>query len=186
MKSSRSPCFEERVVAFAPVLRAFLRRRTKDADVANDIAQDVLLKAFGNRRAIRDTARVEAWLYRTARRALIDHHRQARRLKTVAAADIAAEVDRRKAMIESIARAARAYLDALPPTYRDAVRLAEEEELPAAEVARRLGISLTAAKSRVRRGKMLVRRLLEGCCAFEYDCAGRIVECDMRRGASCP
>ena len=56
------------------------------------------------------------------------------------------------------------------------VKLADYEGLPQAEIGRRLGISLAAAKSRIRRGRQRVRALLEECCVMVYDRRGKVVD----------
>jgi RNA polymerase sigma-70 factor, ECF subfamily len=49
----------------------------------------------------------------------------------------------------------------LPEGYRGAVRLAEVEGLSQQEVADRLGLSLSGAKSRVQRGRVLLKGVLD-------------------------
>ena len=55
-------------------------------------------------------------------------------------------------------------VDRLPETYRDAVRWSELEEVQQREVARRLGISLSGAKSRSSAAARCCVRLVEACC----------------------
>lgn len=177
--------FDERVTQFAPVLRAFVGRRVNCNATADDLTQETLLKAFRARDSLRDATRLEAWLYQTARRTLVDHHRRKRPGATIKADELPAEKTPDDAVTAAVARAARCYLGTLPAIYQDAVRLAEEEGLPLHEVACRLGISLTAAKSRVRRGKQQVRELIEACCALKFDARGRVVDYEVRRCQPC-
>jgi DNA-directed RNA polymerase specialized sigma24 family protein len=46
--------------------------------VADDLAQETMLKVFRSRAALRDGPRLEAWLYRSARTTLIDFYRRQR------------------------------------------------------------------------------------------------------------
>jgi RNA polymerase sigma-70 factor (ECF subfamily) len=55
-------------------------------------------------------------------------------------------------------------IERLPDTYRDAVRLSEIEGVPQRDVAQRLGVSLSGAKSRVQRGRERLRELVGACC----------------------
>ena len=52
-------------------------------------------------------------------------------------------------------------VDSLPPSYRTVYQLRDVEELPGNEVARRLGISLGAMKSRLHRARELLRQNLD-------------------------
>jgi RNA polymerase sigma-70 factor (ECF subfamily) len=58
--------------------------------------------------------------------------------------------------------------------------LAEIEGLTQQQVADRLGLSLSGAKSRVQRGRALLRDVLDQCCTFQFDHAGRLMDCDPR------
>jgi RNA polymerase sigma-70 factor (ECF subfamily) len=53
------------------------------------------------------------------------------------------------------------------------VRLAELEGLSGPQVAARLGLSVSGAKSRVQRGRALVKQALDACCRFEFDRRGK-------------
>ena len=45
-----------------------------------------------------------------------------------------------------------------------------------------VAVSLSGMKSRVQRGRVRLRALLEGCCEVALDARGRIVGCDRRPG----
>lgn len=63
----------------------------------------------------------------------------------------------------------------LPDPYQQAVRLFELEGVPQQEIADRLGLSLSGAKSRVQRGRDRLRALLFDCCTFERDRRGNVI-----------
>lgn len=175
-----------RLTEFAPQLRSFMRRRVRCAATVDDLTQETLARAWKKLPGLRDHERFEAWIYRLARNILIDHLRRNRPKVEIDADTLSGDLpDPVGEITRCVARAARCYLGTLPGKYQEAVRLAEEEGLPHAEVARRLGISLTAAKSRIQRGRQLVREKLEACCRFEFDPRGRIVDCALRRPC-CP
>jgi len=44
------------------------------------------------------------------------------------------------------------------------------------DVAERTGLSLSGAKSRVQRGRAMVKGMLEDCCRFEIDHRGTVVD----------
>lgn len=68
----------------------------------------------------------------------------------------------------------------LPDGYREAVQLAEIEEQTQQDVADRLGLSLSGAKSRIQRGRAMLKDVLEACCSFELDGRGRVMGCDPK------
>jgi RNA polymerase sigma-70 factor (ECF subfamily) len=48
------------------------------------------------------------------------------------------------------------------------------------ELARHLGLGLSAAKSRVQRAREMVRARVEKCCHLEFDAYGTMVDCRRR------
>ncbi len=143
-------------------LRRFVARRVNDRHEAEDIVQDVLLHAHEALAQLRDAERLPAWLARSAAHRVIDHHR-ARRPFEELPEDLAAE-EPEDQPVQRLAPCLPAMVEQLPPLYRDAVRWSELEGLPQREVAQRLGVSLSGAKSRVQRGREQLRRLVEACC----------------------
>ena len=123
----RSP-FEQSLAAARPKLRAFRRKRVGCDATADDLAQETLIKAFRARESLRDATRLEAWMYRIARRALIDHRRTAKPDERLSEEPIA-ELERDRWVTEVVARAAQCYIGLLPAAYREPVRLAEIDAL---------------------------------------------------------
>jgi len=81
----------------------------------------------------------------------------------------------------------RYYVNAcLPQKYAEALLLSDLEGLTQHEVAARLGLSLSGAKSRVQRARRLLREAFLRCCHFEFDRRGHIIDygprcCDSAR-----
>ena len=75
------------------------------------------------------------------------------------------------------------FLDALPEKYREALYLVEIEGLSQKELAERLNISYSGAKSRVQRGREKLKEALLECCRISTDVYGNVVE--YRRREKC-
>lgn len=71
-------------------------------------------------------------------------------------------------------------VQSLPDGYREAVQLAEADGLSQQEVADRLGLSRSAAKSRIQRGRGMLKDSLEQCCRFEFDRRGNMIDYDPK------
>lgn len=177
--------FDAGVLEFAPRLRAFIRRRVRDDSVADDLTQETLLKVYRSRATLRDEARLEAWLYRIARGTIIDHHRRQRPQEELPAALAGETPDEMVAMRAPVLASMKRFLEELPESYREPVRLAELEGLPLARIALRLDLSLTAVKSRVQRGRALLKKKLQACCRFEFDRLGQMIGYERRRQLCC-
>ena len=179
-----SRAFEREVVGFAEQLRAFIRARISDPADAEDVAQEVFLKVFRGRGTLRDPAKLNAWLYRTARSTIIDHYRKRRPTEEVPAT-LAAESELPDDLAKRLQRSVRRFMATLPYAYRRPLELAEIEGLTARAVAAELGLTETAAKSRIARGRSMLREKLTQCCKFEFDPFGKIIDCQERAPCAC-
>jgi RNA polymerase sigma-70 factor, ECF subfamily len=171
-----SPAPEAILAAFLPKLRAFLGRRVSNQADAEDLAQEILLRVHQGARHLSDQTRITSWIWQIARNALIDYYRardirsaQAEIPGDLAGADGGESLD---AVVESWLEPT---IRTLPEPYREALLLSEIQGLPQVDVAERLSISLSGAKSRVQRGRLKLRDALLTCCRFEFDRRGRIV-----------
>ena len=163
-------------------LRQFIRRRVSDDHVADDLLQETFVRVHRNIETLHDADRLAAWVYQIARNVIHDHHRKATN-STVALADADPADDCDDQLSQLHCRGA-GWLDemirSLPDGYREAVQLAEIEGLPQQEVADRLGLSLSGAKSRIQRGRVMLKDALEACCHFEFDGRGNMMDYDPK------
>jgi RNA polymerase sigma-70 factor (ECF subfamily) len=71
-------------------------------------------------------------------------------------------------------------IEELPDKYRDAVKLSEIERKTQKEVAQREKISLSGAKSRVQRGRALLKVMLHDCCKIEINKNNQLVSYEKK------
>lgn len=164
--------------AFRQRLVAWLVRRVRDPSDAEDLTQEILIRAAARLDTLRDRERLAPWLDAMARNALVDYYRRSGRTPQTVPLDPAvadptedAPSDRRH-----LTGCLLPLLDALPPSYREAVRRVDLEGERQVDVARALGLNISALKSRVQRGRSMLRERFADCCgAVERDAAGRVV-----------
>lgn len=157
-------------------LLRFIRARVPDPGSAEDILQEVFLKIYTRIDTLKDDDRLESWVYRIVRNAIADHHRAQR--PTAALLDLVAapEDEPPDDLLRELAPGLGAMLDALPAADREALILTEIEGLAQQELADRLGLSLSGAKSRVQRARRRLKAVFVGCCQLEFDRRGRVIE----------
>jgi len=169
---------------FADKLGRFIRARVTDPATAEDILQDVFVIIQQRLGQLQDPARLEGWIYLIARNAIIDHYRT--RKETVEVPDtLPAEPDAHDGEMEELKASFRRMIHSLPEPYREALALTEFDGLTQQELASRLNISLSGAKSRVQRGRAQLKRMLDECCTFEFDRRGKVIDCTPRPQAGC-
>ncbi len=163
---------------FGAALRRFVRSRVScDAD-RDDIVQEVLLRLHRNASHLDDVQDVAAWLYRIALNAIADHYRAGRHgalhdpLPDELPQPEAAQDGTPAAMGDCL----RALLGGVDQKYALAVRLVDVDGVSQAELAKRLDMTPSGAKSRVQRGRAMLRDALLRCCRVELDRRGGIIE----------
>ncbi len=165
-------------------LRAFIKSKISDDAAADDILQDVFLKMHVGLTSLRDEKKIKNWLFQITRNTIIDYFRSQKPSEHIPEWLSMPESDFTENVHQELAGCLHPMIKALPEKYREAVMLSELNGLKQKEVARLLGISVSAAKSRVQRGRALLKQMLNECCRFEFDHRGRIIEYE-RKGGPC-
>lgn len=160
-------------------LRGYITNRVRDRHVADDILQDVYLKAHVSLHTVRSPGSISGWLTRIAANAIADHYRAHRSVAELPDDLVAPELERD--LVAELATCLHPLIDDLPEIYRTALTLSEIDGITQGEVARRLGISVSGAKSRVQRGRRLLRDRILQCCEIENGSHG-IVDFSARDG----
>jgi RNA polymerase sigma-70 factor, ECF subfamily len=133
-------------------------------DVAADVVQDTLVKAFARLDRCRDPSRFGAWVHRILRNRCLDHLKGRRRYLSIEdVADDGAGTER-EIYRDEIRSALFAALATLPEAQREAFLLKHLEDRSYEEMAETLGASVSALKMRVKRARealqaVLIRRL---------------------------
>jgi RNA polymerase sigma-70 factor (ECF subfamily) len=158
--------FEKLVLRYQRRVVANCRYITRDQNNAEDLAQEVLVKVFVGLSGFEGRSSFSGWLQRIKINHCLDHLRKQssrsfvgieeqqvhefEELKDLTAAAKFAETISDRQLIGEV-------LDSLPSTLRIPLILCDMDELSYEEVAQSLGISLSAAKMRIKRGRELFR-----------------------------
>ncbi len=159
------PTWEEVARTHGRFLYTLAYRLTGDHDDAQDLVQEVLLRV---RRGLTtyQAGSLEGWLSRITTNAFLDEMRRRKRrpLHVVpdlpepargVATDPESEIARQRLPDE-----VQAALAALPPDYRAAVVLSDVVGYGYAEIAEALGIPIGTVRSRIHRGRAILREKL--------------------------
>lgn len=171
--------------AFGERLGRFIRKRVPNGADADDLLQEILTKIHVGLKDVEDPAKLEPWLFQVARRSIIDHFRGRSGPKRTRELPLdVAERMPAKDVSSLVASWLEPLMEGLSPEDQEALRLTDLEGLPQKELAERLGISVTGAKSRVQRARERLKGLLEACCRVEMDRRGNAVDYTPK-GGSC-
>jgi RNA polymerase sigma-70 factor, ECF subfamily len=160
---------------FHSKLRSFTIRQVSDSDTADEILQDVYLKIHSHIQDLRDTDRLESWIFQITRNAIADYYRMTRPQEDLPDS-LPAPVEDEPDAASEVAASIGDMLRCLPRKYRQALELTDMQGLSQAELAARLNMSISGAKSRVQRAREKLKDLLLDCCHFEFDRFGRVID----------
>jgi len=166
------------LIEMAIPLKRFIRKYIANEQDAEELAQDVLLKIFGGVSSLRDNSRIQPWIYRIARNTITDYYRKTN--KPIEFVELPEEIEEKyyedQNSNREIAGCLKAMIENLPDKYKEAILLAEFNHLTYKELGELLGISISGAKSRVQRGRKMLKEMLTTCCSFEFDGRGNIID----------
>ena len=162
---------EESVSAYAQKIYNLARRMlASDAD-AEDVTQEVLLTAIRKLPMFRGESSLGTWLYRITVNAVLNFRRKQAHRQEHSVGEPFCDLDQpgrvRAALTpesELVGRETKQLIEraiaTLPEKYRRVYVLADVEELPNAEIAERLNLSLPAVKSQLHRARAMMRTAL--------------------------
>jgi RNA polymerase sigma-70 factor (ECF subfamily) len=181
LKGGNAAAFNRLVEERHADIYALLYRLTEDAEEARDLTQETFLQAFRNIASFRGDADLRTWLYRIAVNQARNRWRwwkRRRRDRTVSLdAPAGAETEtplsaglrdedasdpEQIALARERQRALLSALRSLSRSYREVIVLRDIEGLSYEEVAQALEINVGTVKSRLSRGRVELRKRLEG------------------------
>jgi len=152
---SETPTVEALVRDHARSVLALCLGRTGSIQDAEDVTQEVFLKATQKLHTLRNPGRVREWLFRIARRMCVEHYR--RRPETVRLPDgLPEQTGSKDPRVERLGEA----LAKLPPKYAETIALYYLDGRSCAAVADALDTTETAVRQRLFRGRLMLKKLL--------------------------
>lgn len=161
------PSWDDVVREHAPRVYRTAYRLTGNRPDAEDLTQETFVRVFRSLASFKPGS-FEGWLHRITTNLFLDQARKRSRAKLTSLGDGA---ERLVAPVEGydphrrfehgyVSPPVRQALDDLPAPYREAVLLRDVHELSYEEIAETLGISMGTVRSRIHRGRTLLREAL--------------------------
>jgi RNA polymerase sigma-70 factor (ECF subfamily) len=172
-------------------LRPYVARRVASAADADDVLQEIFVRMHRGLTALRDGERFGAWVYRVAESVLADTGRARARDRLIPVAEVPERADNDRTadadnLEADLGQCVTLFVARLPSPYREAITLTELEGLTQKDAAEMLGVTLSAMKSRIQRGREKIRDMFEECCRISLDARGRVIECEPRAVGEIP
>jgi RNA polymerase sigma-70 factor, ECF subfamily len=164
-------------------LKAYIVKRLPDSSIADDILQETFIKIHENIHSIKDDTKICAWVFQIARNTINDYYRKDKtklsEIKILSDERIN-YIDETDSKLEDnptkhIASGLQEMINSLPEKYAQALNMVEIQGLSQIQLSKELNISVSGAKSRVQRGRQMLKDSLMNCCHYEFDKYGTII-----------
>jgi RNA polymerase sigma-70 factor (ECF subfamily) len=165
-------------------LRGYLRHRLGDIYLADDLIQDVFLKAMRQGRQFCGLVHPRAWLFQVARNAMVDALRVER--PTIPLPDDLMAPEPDMPAVDAVADCLPLILDRLRAEDSDILRQCDLAGTKQLDYARAHGLTLPATKARLLRARQRMRDALIRDCGVRFDEAGSVCCHTAQRGGGSP
>jgi RNA polymerase sigma-70 factor, ECF subfamily len=170
---------------------AYIRSKVGDASTADDLTQETFLKVERALTRGTEPEHFRGWIFQIARNSVIDWMKERRRFVALGGEeDVAERADGEAVDLadnefrQGLFAYASKVIEGMLGEDREALTLTELDGLSREELAKHLGISVSAAKSRVVRARAKLRKAIEDCCRLITDPYGRVIGW-KRRSTDC-
>ena len=160
---------------FAGRIRSHLLKKLRRKEDVDDLMQEIFIKIHSNLGHLRESGKLSSWIYRIAENTLNDYYRKSR------GTDI--EYDENEAVrgdpgeenpVAGIEGCLEAFIARLPEKYRKPLVMSDVEGLKQKEIAESMNISYPGLKSRVQRGREMIKDMFIECCRLSVGRDGRL------------
>ena len=159
-------------------LLSFIKSKVQSEFDAEDILQDVFLKLHRNIGNLKDSSKLQAYIYRTVNNTIIDYYKK-RKDEIMTDGEIPEHIaleEEKGNLNEEVARCIRDMIFRLPEKYQRPMELHDIMGRHHKEISRELNISVSGSKTRVQRARIKLKEFLFECCDFELDSMGNVID----------
>lgn len=159
---------------FSSQLLGHIISKVHQREDAEDILQEVYLKCIQKIETLKEDSNLNAWLYTVTRNAVNDYFRKknSQGVEGSIVEDIF-EVKEDFSIRDSFC-CLEPHINELPAKYKEVILLSEINGLKHQEIADKLDLSLSAIKSRVVRGRELLKEKFVECCKYHMNSEGKL------------
>jgi len=156
----------------------FVVQKVKDKELAKDIVQDVFVKVFSNISTLKNKDKIVSWIFQITRNEINTFFRNNK--YETSSKELSETETPEDNLTSEFSECILPMIETLPEKYKEALKLTEINKLSQKELAVHLNISYSAAKSRVQRGREMLKTNLQGCCIISTDKYGNVIDYKVR------
>lgn len=162
-------------------LESFIRKKVDSENDVEDILQEVSIKLSTNITKEIRLKNHRNWLFQVTRNTIADFYRkqnksQENNFSPISVTAESCVCDLSEFIIKNY----------LPEPYAKPLFMSDIEQRPQKDIADLMNLSLTATKSRIQRGRIKLKELIEECVDLSFNKAGQIVNYQLKNDCKLP
>lgn len=151
---------------YSPLVK-LVYRMLKDADVSEDIVQDVFIKVWNNRHNLDENKSIKSYLYRSAINTSLNYIEKNKRSIQITKIDsslssYSSNQTEEKVNLKELEKKISIAIDTLPPKCKVIFVMSRYEELSYKEIAETLELSVKTVENQIGKALSIMRELLKG------------------------
>lgn len=171
-------------VRFQKPLLRFLRYKTNDEHLAQDLLHEVFIKAANSLESLKETEKIQSWLYKIATNTFYDYLRK-NKLPLTDESEMEEDNLLYESVMNELVCCLNDFIMTLPTAQRDVVQSTYFDELTLDEFAQKSKTNLSTVKSHSKRAKKRLKQLFEECCDFQINHRGEMIDFNSKNEAKC-
>ncbi|CAZ95064.1 RNA polymerase sigma factor [Zobellia galactanivorans] len=165
LKKGNSKAFTYLVEQYHHRLCNYAYGLVNDKDVSEDIVQNVFIKIWKKRKALKDDINLKNYLYKSTYNEFIDHYRKIRPVFSlekihIESLSLFVEEDSGNSL-EKLLLEVKKEIENLPPKCKQAFLLSKQEGLTNIEISEYLGISIKSVEGHITKAFSILRKTLD-------------------------
>lgn len=151
---------------FSCKLLNFIKQKVQNTHDGEDLLQEVFLRIHTNLDKLRNLKKVESWIFQISRNVINDYYRSHDRIESLSE-DTTNLSEGDLSFLTDIKECMTSLVENLPEIHRIPIQKVYLEEKKQIDIASELGLSIPGAKSRIQRGRRILKQTLKECCNIQ-------------------
>jgi RNA polymerase sigma-70 factor, ECF subfamily len=168
-------------IEFHKELKGFIFKKVQHQADADDILQEVFIKIICSIERVRQAENLRKYLYGIVKNAINDYFRRTKFMNNMTdLSEILLVTETEFLDVTSAHFCLKPFIDKLPEKYKEALILTEFQDFSQKDLAKKLDISYSAAKSRVQRAREKLKELFLKCYAYQIEAYRHLLRAEIK------
>lgn len=159
---------------FSEQIRNYLAGKVRSKEDADDLTQDIFIKIQKNLGSLRDEKKLAPWIHLIVKNSLTDYYRSKGKSPEVRLdEEYTPGSGEAENIYRHINKCLRIFINRLPDKYRQPLIMSDLDGMKQKDVAKEMELSYSGLKSRVQRGREMIKEMFIECSCYAHDEDGK-------------